>query len=75
MQRFPGSGDSPMTGKRHLRRLVAAGAINGAADALQALLAQAAESDADALVIVGDLATRGNGKESLRAIFSSLGEG
>ena len=64
-----------MTGQRHLRRLVAAGAINGAADALQALLAEAGESDADALVIVGDLAARGNGKESLRAIFSALGEG
>jgi hypothetical protein len=63
-----------MTGQRHLRRLVAAGAIN-AGHALQALLAEAAESDAAALVIVSDLAARGNGKESLRAIFSALGEG
>jgi hypothetical protein len=62
-----------MTGQRHLRRLVAAGAIN-AGHALQALLAEA-ESDAAALVIVSDLAARGNGKESLRAIFSALGEG
>jgi Icc-related predicted phosphoesterase len=67
------SEDGPMTGQRHLRRLVAAGAINGSVDALKALLAEAAESDADALVIVGDLAA--NGKESLRAIFSTLGEG
>jgi hypothetical protein len=64
-----------MTGQRHLRRLGAAGAIDGAGDALQALLADAAESGADALVIVGDIAARGTGKESLRAIFSALGEG
>ena len=64
-----------MTGQRHLRRLVAAGATNAGHALLQALLAEAAESDAAALVIVSDLAARGNGKESLRAIFSALGEG
>jgi Icc-related predicted phosphoesterase len=64
-----------MTGQRHLRRLVAAGPINGAADALRALLREAAESEADAAVVVGDLAAPGSRQESLRAIFRTLGEG
>lgn len=63
-----------MTKRGHLRRLVAAGPINGAAEGLQALLGEAAENEADAAVIVGDLAAPGGGKESFRAIFRALGE-
>ena len=68
------SGDGRMTTRAHLRRLVAAGPIDGAAEGLQALLGEAAENEADAAVIVGDLAARAGGKESFRAIFRALGE-
>lgn len=63
-----------MTRPRHLRRLVAAGPINGASDALETLLEEVAESEADAAVIVGDLTGPGSGTESLRSIFRALGE-
>jgi membrane-bound ClpP family serine protease len=63
-----------MTKRGHLRTLVAAGPINGAVEELQALLGEAAENEADAAVIVGDLAAPGGGKASLRAIFRALGE-
>ena len=68
------SGDGRMTTRAHLRRLVAAGPIDGAAEGLQALLGEAAENEADAAVIVGDLAAPGGGKASFRAIFRALGE-
>jgi Icc-related predicted phosphoesterase len=63
-----------MTERRHLRRLVVAGQINGASDALEALLGEVAESEADAAVIVGDLTVPWSRPESFRAIFRALGE-
>ena len=53
-----------MTKRGHLRRLVAAGPIDGAAEGLRALLGEAAENEADAAVIVGDLAAPGAAKRA-----------
>ena len=62
-----------MIKRGHLRRLVAAGPIDGGAEGLRRA-GEAAENEADAAVIVGDLAAPGGGGESFRTIFRALGE-
>jgi hypothetical protein len=63
-----------MTKSTHLRRLVAAGPINGATDALATLLGDVAEHEADAVAIVGDLTAGPSRNESLRSTLRALGE-
>jgi Icc-related predicted phosphoesterase len=63
-----------MTESTHLRRLVAAGPINGATDALATLLGDVAEHEADAVAIVGDLTGGPSRNQSLRSTLRALGE-
>lgn len=56
-----------------LKRLLAIGTIRGAVEQLQHLLGELPESDADAVVLVGDLGSPWSRAATYRAIFKTLG--
>jgi len=59
---------------RHLRRLLVAGPLNGATDALERLLAQVSGDEIDLIAVVGDLGAPWSKPDTFRETFRTLGE-
>jgi Icc-related predicted phosphoesterase len=59
---------------RRLRRLLLAGPVNGATDALEQLLQEVSEDEIDLIALVGDLGAPWSKPDTFREIFRLLGE-
>jgi Icc-related predicted phosphoesterase len=59
---------------RHLRRLLVAGPLNGATDALERLLDETSGEEIDLIAVVGDLGAPWSKPDTFRETFRTLGE-